>query len=224
MGYYIDLERFSITECRKKLKSADLVPSRKVLQENIDEYFAAIAKYEIANVAELLTALKSKDKIKAFSKKSGVDENYLTVLVREIKSCQPKPNKLKDFLGVDEKTICRLEELGIRTTVHLYDRVLTIKDRKLLAESVDADEAEITRLAKLADLSRIRWVNHTFAYMLFEAGFDTVKKVAAADYEILYQKIKVLNEEKKIYKAHIGLHDMKLCVEAAKEVPLDIAY
>jgi hypothetical protein len=36
--------------------------------------------------------------------------------------------------------------------------------------------------------------------------------------------LKQLNEERKLYKAHIGLHDMKLCVEAAKDVSLDIEY
>jgi hypothetical protein len=57
-----------------------------------------------------------------------------------------------------------------------------------------------------------------------EASYDTVKKVANADYKELYEKVKRLNEEREIFKGHIGLHDMKLCVEAAKGVSLEIKY
>ena len=80
------------------------------------------------------------------------------------------------------------------------------------------------KLTKLTDLSRIRWVNHTFAFVLLEAGYDTVEKVANSDYKELYEKVKKLNEERNLYKGHIGLHDMKLCVEAAQDVSFEIEY
>jgi hypothetical protein len=67
-------------------------------------------------------------------------------------------------------------------------------------------------------------VNHTFAYVLLEAGYDTAEKVADADYQELYEKVKKLNEEREIYKGPIGVHDMKLCVDAAKDLTLDIEY
>ncbi|MCP4550674.1 MAG: hypothetical protein GY834_01245 [Bacteroidetes bacterium] len=60
--------------------------------------------------------------------------------------------------------------------------------------------------------------------MLLEAGFDTAEKVANADYKEMYQIIKQLNEERKIYNAHIGENDMKLCVESAKSLDLEVEY
>ncbi len=83
---------------------------------------------------------------------------------------------------------------------------------------------EIVRLSRLVDLSRIRWVNHTFAYVLLEAGYDSTEKVVNADYKELYEIVKKLNEDREIYNATIGLHDMKLTVEAARDVSLDIKY
>jgi len=77
---------------------------------------------------------------------------------------------------------------------------------------------------KLIDLSRIRWVNHTFAFVLYESGYNTAEKVATADPEKLYEKVKKLNDERKFFPAHIGLTDMKRCVEAAQLVPFDIEY
>jgi hypothetical protein len=50
------------------------------------------------------------------------------------------------------------------------------------------------------------------------------KKVANADYNKMYEKIKQLNKERKIYNGNIGAHDMKLCVEAAQGLDFDIEY
>ncbi|MBG0784540.1 MAG: DUF4332 domain-containing protein [Anaerolineaceae bacterium] len=118
----------------------------------------------------------------------------------------------------------KLAEIGIKHTLHLYDRVLTPADRAALAAEIGVDEESILRLAKLTDLSRIRWVNHTFAYVLLEAGYGTSAKVAQADPAELYADVKALNEAREIYKGQIGLHDMALCVNAAKDVPQEMAF
>jgi hypothetical protein len=63
MGYYIDLKNISLDEYKEILKSADLLPSRMVLKENIDDIFDAINTQKIENVDELQTALKNKNKL-----------------------------------------------------------------------------------------------------------------------------------------------------------------
>jgi hypothetical protein len=60
--------------------------------------------------------------------------------------------------------------------------------------------------------------------MLYDIGIDTVEKVAKADPVDLHARVNQLNKEKKIYKGHIGLNDMQILVNIAKEVPLDIEY
>ena len=83
---------------------------------------------------------------------------------------------------------------------------------------------QIEKLAHLTDLSRIRWVNHTFASVLYKADYDSVEKVAHADYQTLYEDVKKLNDERNLYKGQIGVHDMKLCVEAAQDVSLEVEF
>jgi hypothetical protein len=224
MGYYIDLEGISIDEYKEILKSADLLPSRMILKENIDDVFDAIKTQKIKNVDELRTALRSKKKLQDFSKQTGISEDYLTILIREVNSYRQRPNKIKDFPGVPEDVVLSLESLGIKNTLQLFAKILTRKSRKELSDQIGIGQIEILRLAKLTDLSRIRWVNHTFAYVLLEAGYDSAEKVADADYRELYEKVKKLNEEREIYKGHIGQHDMKLCVEAARDVSFEIEY
>ncbi len=79
-------------------------------------------------------------------------------------------------------------------------------------------------LTKLTDLSRIRWVNHTFAFVLLESGYDTAEKVSNADYQELYETVKQLNKEREIYNAHIGASDMRMCIESAKGLDYEIEY
>ncbi|PKV50622.1 uncharacterized protein DUF4332 [Aquimarina sp. MAR_2010_214] len=135
-----------------------------------------------------------------------------------------KPNKTKDFPETSADIVLKLEKKGIKHTRHLFDKIVTIDARTLFSKHIGINDEEILRLTKLTDLSRIRWVNHTFAYVLYEAGYDTVGKVAKADPDQLYKRITELNAERKFYPAHIGLNDMKMLVECAKMLPLDIEY
>lgn len=222
MGFYVDLDKIQLNQYRSKLESADLLPSRVVLKEGIRQHFKQLEALGIRTVGELLKALGSKKKLEAVSEQSGIDLNYLTILAREIKSYKQKPSALKDFPGVPEQVAAALEGIGIKNTLQLYDQVLTPEQRKQLADRVKLEEGAITRLAKLTDLSRVRWVNHTFAHALHEAGYDTAQQVARADYATLYEDVKRVNKEKGLYKGQVGLHDMKLCVEAARELEHEI--
>ena len=224
MGYYIDLNSISIDEYKKKLESSIMIPSRMILKDMIDERFNHFKKLGIKNVHELQLTLKKKDKLKELSKDNLFSEEYLTILLRELNSIQVKPNKINDFIGISSDTISKLEKFGIKDTLKLFDKVLTIKSRKELASKTGINEDEILKLTKLADLSRIKWVGATFATVLYEAGYDSLEKVSKANYEELHKTIVKLNNEKKLYKGHIGLNDMKICVMAANEVPLEIEY
>jgi hypothetical protein len=218
MAYYRDLDAISLAKYQAILEGADLLPSRRVLQEDTAARFAVLKAQGLATVGELQKALKTKTKLQAFARESGLDEGYLAVLRREINSLQPKPNKLADFPGVPAEVVKALADLGIKNTVQLYDRVRTPADRAALAAEAGVDEGAILRLAKLTDLSRIRWVNHTFAYILLELGCESAAEVARADPEQLHADVKRLNAERGFFKGQIGLHDMVLTVNAAKDV------
>ncbi|WP_074410177.1 DUF4332 domain-containing protein [Aquimarina megaterium] len=223
MGYDIDLYKISIDGYKKILQTTHLIPNWKVLKENID-YLNTIKKHGICNLKELQQRLKKKDHLLDFSRQSGLSEQYLNVLRRMINGYLRKPNRIKDFPETSADVVLKLEKIGIKHTRHLFDKIVTLDGRALFSKQVNISDEEILRLTKLTDLSRIRWVNHTFAYVLYEAGFDTVKKVANANPNQLYKKITALNAERKFYPAHIGLNDMKMLVECAEMLPPDIEY
>jgi len=224
MGYYTDLATISIDHYQAKLGFADLLPSRMILKERLEERFAYFKSIGITNVLELQKLLKKKEKLAELAKVDGFTDDYLVVLLREINSIQPKPNKISEFIGITPETVSKLEKIGIKDTLKLFDHVLTPESRKDLAAKTNITEAEILELTKLTDLSRIKWVGATFARMLAEVAIDTAEKASKADYVELHQRILLLNKEKNFYKGQIGLHDMKLFVDAAKEVSFEIQY
>jgi len=224
MGYHIDLKNMSIEAYKEILKTKTLIPSWKVLENDIDKNLSILKTNHINNLDELLLALKDKGKIQEFSRQSGLPENYLAVLKRVVKGYRPKPNRIKDFTYVGNDIVLNLEKIGIKNTLRLYEEILTAEKRNQLSKKTGIGDAEIMKLTKLTDLSRIRWVNHTFAFVLLESGYDTAEKVANADYRKLYETIKQLNDERKIYNAHIGVNDMKMIIESAQCLDFEIEY
>jgi len=222
--YYTELESISIESFQLKLELADLLPSRILLKERLKERFGYFKSLGITNVLELQKLLKKKEKLAELAKVDAFTEDYLVVLLREINSIQPKPNKIREFIGISPETVSKFEIIGIKDTVKLFDRVLTHDKRKKLATETNIPEVEILELTKLTDLSRIKWVGATFASMLVAVGIDNTEKASNADSVELHQKIIQLNKEKNFYKGQIGLHDIKLFVEAAREVSFEIQF
>ncbi|MDX9883958.1 MAG: DUF4332 domain-containing protein [Prolixibacteraceae bacterium] len=224
MGYYIDFKSLSIDDFQSKLAAADLLPSRCLLKEKLTERFDCFRQKEIRNVYELQQTLKKKSKIEEFARTGIFDENYLIVLLREINSMQPKPCKIEEFRGISPETVACLAKSGVLTTAQLFDRVKTVLARKELSQEAGIPETEILLLAHLADLNRIRWVGATFARMLYDSGYCSASDLAWADYNQLHHQINQLNKKQNLFKGAIGLHDMKLCVEAAGEVSSEIEW
>ncbi len=93
-----------------------------------------------------------------------------------------------------------------------------------LAEATGTNPEELLKLAHLADLSRIKWVGATYAQMLYDLGVDSAKKVSEADPTDLHTRINRLIKENNIFKGQIGVGDIRVLIEAAAELPVEIEY
>ena len=60
--------------------------------------------------------------------------------------------------------------------------------------------------------------------MLNALEVDTVKKVSESDPIDLHARINQMIKENNIFKGAIGLNDVKILIESANELPLDIEY
>lgn len=217
-GYYLDLYTFSLEKLRALLTTSRLLPSQQILLEDIDARFACLQGLGIENLAQLQKALKTKTAVTAFAAQTGLPVDYLAALRREVNSYQPKPIKLADFPGVAATTVQALEQRGIKNTRQLYPFVLTPNSRRELAAETGLDERVLLELTKLADVARLKWVGPKFARLVVASPYDTVQKIAAADYGAFYEAIRQVNAEKNLYKGGLGLEDMKMWIEVV--VPL----
>lgn len=224
MAYHIDLQRISLDQYSTRLKTAYLPPSRVMLRERTEERFNHLRELGIKNLNELIRFLKKKENVEELQKTAYFSGDYLKILLRELNSMLPKPNKISEFPGISDVDVEKMEKSGIKNTIQLYDRIVSLKKREDLSETTGIEASVILELTKLTDLSRIKWVSPVFARMLYDLGFDTVEKISKADPVVLHQKIIQINKERKIYKGQIGLNDIRILVDAAKEVLLEIEY
>lgn len=222
MSYHINLCDISLNDYKTRLASADLLPSRMILKDNTDHHFSSLIKAGIDNLSDLVSAIGTKKKLQKFVMVNDFDVDYLTILIREVKSMIPKPTLLKDFPVLSDEIYQKLEKFGLKNSVQLYDRILTNDSRLSLAKETKINEHDLLVISHLTDLVRIRWVNHTFAYMLYLIDINTAKKVSEADYHYLHKAVNKLNEEKNFYRGRIGLHDFKLIVDSAQDLDYDI--
>ena len=223
-NYYIDLKKFTLEKYRHELEQAEILPSRKILKEKLQERFQCLEKYGIKNLQDLILVLKTTEKTKNFAKKSGLPEDYLLILRREVNSYQPKPLNLKDFPGTKKDAIEKLATIGIKNTKHLFEKVKTQKERNELVEQTGIATNELLELVKLTDLSRVKWIGPIFARIFLDTGTDTVEKLSKSIAENLFKKLVEINIEKGYTKGKFTVKDVQLCINIAKEVPKAIKY
>lgn len=224
MSYYIDLCKIEISDYKEKLRNADLLPSRRLLKDNIDAKFMEFDNLGIKNLGELKSTLGNKKKFAELMQNPVFDENYLKVLLREINSMLPTPNKLRDFPGLRPDTISKLENAGIKNTFTLFDKIKSKQTREEFSRITGIEMSEIMLLTSLTDLSRIKWGSAVFVSMINDIGITNVQELANTDFNILNEQVRILNNERHYFKGNIGKHDIKLFVEAAKDVSPEVEY
>lgn len=222
--YYLDFQNYPLHTWQEELQKASLLPSRQLLKENLESRFNILTKNGISNLQELMDALKTPKKTRDFASVTGLPEEYLLLLRREVRSLKPSPVNLSKFPGINQGVIKKLEAIGIRTTRQLFKRVKTPPSREELADELKVGREEILELTSLTDLSRVKWVGPVFARMFLDSGVDTVDKLSEAKAHPFYEKLMELNREKEYTKARFIKSDLVLCIEFAKKIPKVIEY
>ena len=199
MRYSLDLKQITVTDYELLLKNQNLLPGRRILREEIDGRFEAIRRMGIDTADHLKKELSTPQKLAAFAQKSGITEEYLVILKRELGSLEQKPVPLSSFPDMDAALLEKLEERG----------VLNSKDYLENAEGTSAE------LDALCDLVRINGVGAVAARAFHEAGYHTAADVAHAQAETMLARVNAVNEQKKYYNAKLGVKDMQFCIDFA---------
>jgi predicted RecB family nuclease len=88
------------------------------------------------------------------------------------------PLKLKEFRGINAADLAKLENAGIRNVKEIIKAGQTPAKRKELSAKTGVPVAAILELVKLSDLARIQGVKGIRARLYYDAGVDTMEKMA----------------------------------------------
>ncbi len=98
--------------------------------------------------------------------------------------------KLKEFIGVEQKAIQLLTLDGIKTVKQMLEAGNTKAKRRKLTKKTGVPEEAILELVKLSDLSRIPGLKKVRARLFFDAGMDTLEKIAKYKPDELIKELK----------------------------------
>ncbi|MHA1912647.1 MAG: DUF4332 domain-containing protein [Candidatus Kariarchaeaceae archaeon] len=92
---------------------------------------------------------------------------------------------LKDYriaeLAENKELARSFQRINIRTAEQLLYSGLSVVDREELADLTDLSYEEVTKLVKLANLARIPGIKRIRGKLFYEAGLDTLTKIASFD-------------------------------------------
>ena len=100
MRYTLDLSRIPLADYQTLLANQNLLPGRRLLHDGIDRHFQALSAEQIETLAQLKQRLSAPQKLAALAAATGISEEYLVLLKREIGSLEQKPIPLSAFPGL----------------------------------------------------------------------------------------------------------------------------
>ncbi len=213
MKYDLDLSKIDIRKYKDFLKNQYLIPSRKILHQKIDENFNNLNKYGIVNLLDLKQAVSTKDKIIKLSNGTGISQDYLNILRREIGTFDIKGIYLKDFPTIDSDIISKLDKSRIKTTKNFYEYYYTLNNEEKLSAELNISKEMIKYLIALSSLARINGIAALAAITFYEAGYKNLHDILNSTKEEMLEKITNINDAKKYYKAKLGLKDMQFIID-----------
>jgi NADP-dependent 3-hydroxy acid dehydrogenase YdfG len=131
---------------------------------------------------------------------------------------------LKDFLGVNHQHTQALRKEGVVTCEHMLKAGRTEEDREKLAKKTGVPPSAILELVKLADMSRIVGLKSKRARLYYDAGLDTLDKIAKSDPEKMVKMFVEFVERTKFDGTPTPLGEAAFAVKLAKYLPRVVEY
>lgn len=223
--YMPDISNLGLEDFKNELKTGRLLPSRKPLLNDIERKFSLIEQAGINNAGSLKDELNSSKKLSRLAKETGISEDYLKLLKREVNSLLPTPIKFVNVPNISEEIVKQLNALDIVDTENLFPYVTDPNNRQKFKNLSGFSIEEILWLTKLVDVSRIKWVGPKLARLIVDTEYDTVKKLSGADPEKVLNAFNKAKDKNKAYQGALGIDDIESWIhQVVFKTPLIIEY
>jgi predicted flap endonuclease-1-like 5' DNA nuclease len=132
--------------------------------------------------------------------------------------------KLADVEGIGEKYAQKLKDAGVSSTRALLEKGAKAKGRKELAKASGIGEKLILEWVNHLDLFRVRGISTDYADLLEEAGINTVRALAQRKAANLYQKLVLVNQQKRLVRRLPTQAQVSNWIDQAKQLPGIVTY
>lgn len=134
------------------------------------------------------------------------------------------PFSLNNFRGVNQNYVNILAGVGIKNVNQMLNSAATDEERKELSKQTGVPESAILEMVMLSDLARIPGVKGIRARLYYDAGIDSVEKIAAMEPEELRERVVNYVEESDFEGIPTLPAEAKYSVEKARELPKIVDY
>jgi hypothetical protein len=179
MGKTENVAQELIRDCEKFARYLDDQPGKSLDQASVEDLLAFTQEIERQGL-DAKNILRGVALYYKFSTNPALSRQANALREERLAASRPKFN-LRDFRGLDSEDVARLEALGIRTTEQMLSAGRSPAGRQALAEKSSLALETILEIVKLSDLSRLEGVKAIRARLYFDAGLDTLEKLANRD-------------------------------------------
>ncbi len=137
---------------------------------------------------------------------------------------QLEKHKLKDFEGIKKEYIKLLGSVGIKTAKQMIEKGSTSIERKELANQSGVPPDYILELVKLSNLARIWGLKKKRTRLFYDAGFDTLDRIATRNTENLMNDLDNYIKRTGFKGRGVRLSEAKHTVSMAKFLQRIIEY
>jgi predicted flap endonuclease-1-like 5' DNA nuclease len=132
--------------------------------------------------------------------------------------------KLIDIEGIGQDYALKLKKYGVQSSSDFLRKAATPKDRKEMSAATGIDEHIILEWVNMADLLSIEGITPDYADLLRAAGIDSKPELALRYSKNLYNKMVVVNNEKKLVKKLPSEEMVVGWIKLAQKSPRTIEY
>ena len=132
--------------------------------------------------------------------------------------------EIKEIEGIGPASAEKLAKAKIATTDDLLKLCGHAAGRKEVAEKTGVSEAQILTWSNLADLMRVSGIGPQYSELLKASGVDTIKELRQRNAENLAEKMKEINEKKKLARVSPAAKVVAGWIEKAKTMEPKITH
>lgn len=220
--YSTNLAKISLDEFEKILFNAQLLPTQKVILNNLSQNVEKLKYVGITDLQQLQSYLKNKKNYPSIRKDIGIDVDCLVRINRMVNSYVVKvvPLEKLDIFSNDELSM--LEGEMMKNTKQYYDAFTSIDQKDGIADKTGISVEKLDYALGIVDLLRINGVGADYAKILYKIGIKCINDYKKTPSEVILNAFKALNVNKDLTKATLGISDIDYCRRFCDKLDCDI--